>query len=316
MATDTRSTHKDLPVPDPANDVNEDIARIGEAIEAIGTLIHLVEQGLADKAADDHDHMIGDVQGLQAALDALNTAVSGLSTPGLNDLGDVDVSSATNGMVLLYLAGAWQAAKIAAGNVTYGGTGNVAGQLDAIGVSLASLSNSIVSLTNTLGQKANSADLGALATKNQVGTGDLIVSEVMAALGLGYETRISGGKAQFKDGQSWKDIDGEALAKANANEAAIAALPGQYFADGQGYSSPSLANGVWYENTTGKPIFVSVRALGGDLTADLQISSDGSTAHTSFPNTVISGSNSWISAIVEPGEFYQTTNVNAWREYS
>ncbi|WP_029061333.1 hypothetical protein [Labrenzia sp. DG1229] len=85
---------------------------------------------------------------------------------------------------------------------------------------------------------------------------------------------------------------------------------------GQSFSSPNLTNGVWYENTTGKPIFVSVRASGGGLTSDLQISSDGSTAHTSLSNTVISGSNSWISAIVGAGEFYRTFNVNSWREYS
>ncbi|MBG6205380.1 hypothetical protein IWQ49_000024 [Labrenzia sp. EL_126] len=309
MPEDTRSTHNNLPVPDPANDVNEDIPRIGVAIEAIGTLIKLVQDGVAGSAADAHEHTLDDIQGLNDALAALSSAIAALDVPSLAALDDVDVSSATNGMVLLYLGSAWQAANIAAANVTFGSENSVADELTAIG-------NAITSLSAALGQKADTSSLGSLANKDQVGTGDLIASEVMAALGLGYETRVSGGKAQFKDGSDWKDIDGEALAKANANEALIAALPGQYFADGQGYSSPSLANGVWYENTTGKPILVSVRALGGDLTADLQISSDGSTAHTSFANTVISGSNSWISALVGPGEYYRTTNVNLWREYS
>lgn len=106
-----------------------------------------------------------------------------------------------------------------------------------------------------------------------------------------------------------------AQADISALEAAVDALESESFGIGQAWSSPSRANNVWYENTTNRPIFIMVRAQGSS-TSTLAISSDGVTAHTTFTNTVISGSNSWISAMLSPGEWYRTTNVNQWMEYA
>ncbi|MFN3250058.1 hypothetical protein [Roseibium album] len=178
MPVDTRSTHNDLPVPDPANDINEDIPRIGDAIEAIGTLIKLVQDGVAGSAADAHEHAIDDIQGLNDALAALSAAIAALDVPSLAALDDVDVSSATNGMVLLYLGSAWQAAKIAAENVTVGVDSSVAAELAAINLALGNFAQAIT-------------DLGALAVKDQIGTGDVKADEVRAELETEVKTRIS-----------------------------------------------------------------------------------------------------------------------------
>ncbi|MEO0980016.1 MAG: phage tail protein [Pseudomonadota bacterium] len=199
MPTDARSTHEDLPVPHIDNDVNEDMPRVGDAIEAIGTKIHDVRQTLAGKAATAHTHEIAAIDGLQAALDTLSAAVSGLSTPGLNDLDDVDVGSATNGMVLLYVGSAWQAAKIAAANVTVGASSDVEAELTALG-------NAIATLAEAVSQKADSSALGALAAKNQVGTGDFDVPAALAELGIGFSTRINSNWPQYYSGSQWLDF--------------------------------------------------------------------------------------------------------------
>eukprot|EP00903_Cladosiphon_okamuranus_P001615 g1613.t1 len=178
------SPHFNLPIPDEGNLTSEEFVRLRNMVLGIEGVVKSLSDTLDGKAEAGHDHQISGVQGLQSELTNLSDAIAALQSPTLASLNDVDVSSATNGHVLLYLGASWQAAKIAAANVTYGGAGSVEGALDNIAVSLdgkaATLHQhtiaQVTGLQAALDGKASTADLagklGATATaqnSNQLG---------------------------------------------------------------------------------------------------------------------------------------------------
>lgn len=99
-----------------------------------------------------------------------------------------------------------------------------------------------------------------------------------------------------------------------ANAGRITTLENEQLGVGQSYTSPTNSDGVWYQNTSGRAKFVMVRTIAAG-TSTLELSSDGSTAHTSFVNQLVAGANTWITALWADGDYYRTTQCNEWREF-
>lgn len=143
-------------------------------ILALENVVFGIDTALAGKAATGHDHVIAGVQGLQEELSALSGAISALQTPTLAALEDVNVQSAVDGQVLLFIGATWQAAKISSANVTFGTTGTVEGQINTISASLSgkadvvhthAISN-VIGLQSALDGKASNAAVNAKLASN------------------------------------------------------------------------------------------------------------------------------------------------------
>lgn len=168
---DARSPHYGLQIPDEGNLTSEEFVRIRNMVLALESVVYGLDTALAGKAAEGHDHVIAGVQGLQDELTALSNAITALQSPTLASLDDVNVSSAVDGQVLLFIGSTWQAAKIASANVTYGGSGSVEGQLDSISASLSGKASTVhthsignvTGLQSALDGKASAADLAGKA---------------------------------------------------------------------------------------------------------------------------------------------------------
>lgn len=106
MATDTRTALLGIEKTDPLNTIAEDMARIALAMDKIDVFLKTNIDNIAGKAAEDHDHEIEDVTGLQDALNQLAQDISNVAGD-LADLGDTDTSDATQGMLLQYLNSKW-----------------------------------------------------------------------------------------------------------------------------------------------------------------------------------------------------------------
>ncbi|MBN8181026.1 hypothetical protein [Roseibium aggregatum] len=106
MPTDAITAQLGIPKPDPANDVDYDFTRLILAMEMIDGFIHALQTALAGVAPSNHTHVIDDVDGLQAALNALANSIANVSGT-LAGLEDTDVSDATQGMLLQYLNEKW-----------------------------------------------------------------------------------------------------------------------------------------------------------------------------------------------------------------
>ncbi|QFT70686.1 hypothetical protein FIU93_28135 [Labrenzia sp. THAF35] len=106
MPTDAITAQLGIPKPDPANNVDYDFTRIILAMEMIDGFIHALQTALAGVAPSNHTHVIDDVDGLQAALNALANSIANVSGT-LAGLEDTDVSDATQGMLLQYLNEKW-----------------------------------------------------------------------------------------------------------------------------------------------------------------------------------------------------------------
>ena len=86
--TDNDTTNRDYDLPHPSNDLADDVARLISALNAIDGDVATLFAGLALKAAAVHAHAIGDVTGLQAALDGkvgTGTAINMSLVTGLID---------------------------------------------------------------------------------------------------------------------------------------------------------------------------------------------------------------------------------------
>lgn len=104
MPTNDLTPLESLPRPHSANTVAEDFARLITLCNLLDSKIAELRTLIGQKAAATHGHAIGDVSGLQGALDAkqaLNWR------PGLNDLTDVSVSGAAIAQVLRYNGTGW-----------------------------------------------------------------------------------------------------------------------------------------------------------------------------------------------------------------
>ncbi len=110
---DTREPARGYPVPQgenpatghPGNDLADDMARLRQAIEAIGVDIDGMLQSLFEKAPVEHGHAIAGVLGLAAALEG--KAPTGHSH-ALAGLSDVSIAGAAAFQVLALIDGAWR----------------------------------------------------------------------------------------------------------------------------------------------------------------------------------------------------------------
>jgi phage-related tail fiber protein len=108
MVTDARTSHLDIETPHTDNTIAEDFERIALALAKIDAFLKANIDALTGKAASSHQHAIGDVDGLQPALNALAQAIQDVSGT-LEGLDDTDVSDVSQGMLLQYLNSKWQA---------------------------------------------------------------------------------------------------------------------------------------------------------------------------------------------------------------
>lgn len=109
MTTDARTTNRNYPKPHVDNTLSADITRLIQALEAIGVDVAGLLTDVAGRALATHAHAIGDVTGLQAALNAKRDASW---VPSLDDLSDVNTAGAANGQFLRLISGFWQPATI------------------------------------------------------------------------------------------------------------------------------------------------------------------------------------------------------------
>lgn len=114
MPVDTREPSRNYKIPDPANTIAEDFARLVDALTAIGVDVAGLLSSVAGKANTSHTHVIGNVTGLQTALDG-KAAVSHTHT--LDELSDVVAAGATNGQVLIFVGTQWQPGSLAISSV-------------------------------------------------------------------------------------------------------------------------------------------------------------------------------------------------------
>lgn len=104
MAVDNRTANRSYPLPDPTNNLDEDVYRLADAFNAIDGDMEAILDTLPQKSNVGHGHQIADVSGLKSALDG--KAVAG-HTHALDDLSDVSVSGAANGQFLKRAGDGW-----------------------------------------------------------------------------------------------------------------------------------------------------------------------------------------------------------------
>ena len=225
MPTDAVTAQSGIPKPHPDNTIAYDMDRIALAMEIIGTLIFNASTAIDGKAATVHQHAIGDVDGLQAALDALTASIAG-APQTLEDLDDTDVGDATHGMVLQYLSGTWQAvaakalhigidavAGLSANNVQsaiaelkanitsiLGAAPETLDTLNELAAALGDDPNFAATVAAQIAAKANSADLAAHATQPP--------ETARATLEVEVRTRLNAGVPEFydEDAAEWKKL--------------------------------------------------------------------------------------------------------------
>jgi len=114
MAVDNRTPNRDYPLPDPTNNLDEDVLRLIAALRGIDADVETILVGLAGKAAIVHGHEIDAISGLQSALNgkaALN------HTHALDDLSDVNVAGSANGQFLKKIGTSWGPATLQIGDI-------------------------------------------------------------------------------------------------------------------------------------------------------------------------------------------------------
>ncbi len=106
MPTDATTQHLGIPKPHPDNKLPYDMARIILGFDTIDGLINALNNALAGLAASDHQHVIGDIDGLQSELTSLANSIAAVSNT-FESLSDTEVGDASQGMVLQYLNDKW-----------------------------------------------------------------------------------------------------------------------------------------------------------------------------------------------------------------
>lgn len=104
MAVDNRTANRNYPLPDPTNNLDEDVYRLVDAFNGVDGDMKTIFDTLPTKSNVGHGHQIADISGLQSALDG--KAAAG-HTHALNDLSDVNVSGAANGQFLKRVSEGW-----------------------------------------------------------------------------------------------------------------------------------------------------------------------------------------------------------------
>jgi hypothetical protein len=104
MPVENTTTNRGYELPYVSNFLDEDVARIINALEAIDVDVASLFTSMSGKASASHGHVINDISGLQAALDGkLNVGASF----ALNDLTNVNVAGATANQFLRFTGAVW-----------------------------------------------------------------------------------------------------------------------------------------------------------------------------------------------------------------
>lgn len=107
--TDTRTANRNYPKADIANNLNDDMSRVGgDGMDAVDADVQTLADELAGKAAAGHGHAIGDITELPNQLAALALAIAD-NAGTLEGLTDTDTTGVTQGMILQFFAGGWKA---------------------------------------------------------------------------------------------------------------------------------------------------------------------------------------------------------------
>lgn len=172
---DTRTDVLDIEVPDPANTVAEDMARIALGLQKVAAYINGNITALGSKSDSGHTHEIAGILGLQAVLDDLAAQINALPT-ALAGLDDVDTTGATEGMILSYLTGQWKAVAAQA---------NFFAITTIAGMTANNVQSALAELKSISDGKATPADIStAIANLVDASPGTLdTLNELAAALG-------------------------------------------------------------------------------------------------------------------------------------
>lgn len=101
---DSRTAERDYQLPDPTNNLSDDVVRLIAALQAIDADAAALFAALAGKAELLHQHGFADIPGLQ---EELNGKAALGHAHALNDLSDVDVAGAANGHLIKRVGGLW-----------------------------------------------------------------------------------------------------------------------------------------------------------------------------------------------------------------
>ncbi|MEP3049413.1 MAG: hypothetical protein ABJL55_16315 [Roseibium sp.] len=180
---DQRTPHYSLEVPSQdgsgSNDISVAMVRIKTAFTKIDQILKDQETATTGKAETDHSHALADVTGLVDALNQLSGDINAIPTT-LAGLTDTQTTGVSEGMLLQFLNSKFQA--VVARAAQFG--------IDPItGIAANNVQEALAALKTAIDTKAASSSLGALAAKEQVGTGDFKVEESRTALGTKVQTR-------------------------------------------------------------------------------------------------------------------------------
>lgn len=115
MAIIDNRTSRGWLLPHPDNKIKDDVVRLIAALEAADGDVTDILLALGGKAAIEHVHTIGNVTGLQDALDEKRD----LTEPyAFDDLSDVNATGAADGQVVIRQAGTWIPINLQVGNIT------------------------------------------------------------------------------------------------------------------------------------------------------------------------------------------------------
>jgi len=142
--------HYQIPLPDPAADVDDEFYRLQQAWAIVDAVIWTLAGVVANKANTGHGHGMADILGLVAALNGKMAADRAFS---LDDLTDVDgAAGAANNYVLVKNAsGQWvPSSAIAALGTHQHATGDIVGLTAAINAAVAAVVNAAPATLDTL----------------------------------------------------------------------------------------------------------------------------------------------------------------------
>lgn len=142
MPIDDRTPQRNLPLPNAANRLSEDVVRLRQAFAMVGVDLSALFTLIASKADNDHPHAMSDITGL---IDALAGKLGAEHTHALADLSDVDLTGAANNMVVMRQAAEWIPVLLQIGHIV-GLEAALSGK-----ASHADISNAIAALVNGSG---------------------------------------------------------------------------------------------------------------------------------------------------------------------
>lgn len=106
---DDRTAVGDVPLPNEANTLRDDVARLRMALEMVASAVDANAREVALRALLEHTHAMGHITGL---LDALNAKSDKNHQHRFDDLADVNAPDPANYHVPMFVGGQWQSTSI------------------------------------------------------------------------------------------------------------------------------------------------------------------------------------------------------------